>query len=84
MIGSMADEGELLRAEVESLKELLADATPRVVECLRLRAENRKLANWLMHPYVFVHERIIEDVDKALETYLGTSDDASLEPSPTA
>jgi hypothetical protein len=38
-----------------------------------LRYESRVLAQWLMHPYVFVHERIIEEVDIALVPYLGKS-----------
>jgi len=37
----------------------------------RLRAETQKLAGYLMHEFVFVHERIIEEVDAALEPYLG-------------
>ena len=37
----------------------------------RLRAENLKLAAWLMHEYVFVHERIIEAVDLDLVPYYG-------------
>lgn len=41
---------------------------------LALERDNAKvLAFWLMHPYVFVHERIIEAVDKDLVPYYGTA-----------
>lgn len=40
-------------------------------EIERLRAECQKLANYLMHGLVFVHEHIIEEVDVSLEPYLG-------------
>lgn len=40
-------------------------------EIERLRAENKKLAAWLMHEYVFVHERILEAVDLDLVPYYG-------------
>jgi len=36
-----------------------------------LEAENHKLAGLLMHEYVFVHERIIAEVDEALKPYIG-------------
>jgi len=45
-----------------------------VDEVEALRAECKKLAGYLMNGYVFVHERIIEEVDKALETYIGGED----------
>jgi hypothetical protein len=38
-----------------------------------LRAECQKLANYLMSELVFVHERLIEEVDTALVPYLGHS-----------
>jgi len=40
-------------------------------EIERLRAECQKLANYLMHELVFVHEKLIEEVDVSLEPYLG-------------
>lgn len=40
-------------------------------ENLRLQAECRKLASLLMSPLVFSHERIVDQVDAALEPYLG-------------
>jgi len=39
----------------------------------RLEDECQKLANYLMHELVFVHERILEEVDIALIPYLGNS-----------
>ena len=39
-----------------------------------LKAENKKLAGYLMSSYVFVHELIIKEVDEALHAYLGTED----------
>lgn len=36
-----------------------------------LQAECRKLANLLMSPYVFVHETLVEEVDRALAPYIG-------------
>jgi hypothetical protein len=36
-----------------------------------LRAECQKLASLLMSPLVFCHERIIDEVDSALEPYHG-------------
>ena len=66
-----ANEITRLRSEIVSLNELVADALPKLTERLKLRAENKKLATWLMHPYVFVHERIIEELDKDLAPYHG-------------
>lgn len=40
-------------------------------ENLWLRGECQKLANLLMSPLVFSHERIVEQVDAALEPYKG-------------
>lgn len=40
-------------------------------ENLRLQAECQKLANLLMSPLVFSHERIVDQVDEALAPYLG-------------
>lgn len=37
----------------------------------RLQAECQKLANLLMSPLVFSHERIVDEVDAALEPYWG-------------
>lgn len=45
-------------------------------EIERLRAETQKLAGYLMHEFVFVHERIIEEADAALEPYLGRANHA--------
>ena len=36
-----------------------------------LRGECQKLANLLMSPLVFSHERILDEVDAALEPYHG-------------
>ena len=47
-----------------------------IQEIERLQAENQKLAGYLMHEFVFVHERIIEEVDTALEPYLGRANHA--------
>lgn len=40
-------------------------------ENLRLQEECQKLANLLMSPLVFTHERMVEQVDAALLPYLG-------------
>ena len=40
-------------------------------ENARLRAECQKLAGLLMSPLVFSHERIVAEVDSALEPYHG-------------
>ena len=40
-------------------------------ENLRLQEECQKLANLLMSPLVFSHERIVDQVDAALAPYLG-------------
>ena len=69
--GQAAAEIERLREEVETLNELIADSLPKLIERLKLLAENKKLAAWLMHPYVFAHERIIEQLDRDLEPYMG-------------
>jgi hypothetical protein len=37
------------------------------------RFEATKLAKLLMSEYVFVHERLIEEVDDALGPYIGSS-----------
>jgi len=37
----------------------------------QLEDECQKLANYLMHELVFVHEKLIEEVDVSLEPYLG-------------
>jgi hypothetical protein len=42
------------------------------IECLR--AENKKLAGYLLHGLVFVHERLIEELDEVLQPYFGESD----------
>jgi hypothetical protein len=42
-----------------------------ISEIERLRAECQKLANLLMSPLVFTHERILDEVDAALLPYLG-------------
>jgi hypothetical protein len=43
------------------------------------RAEAYKLANILMSSYTWVHEYKIEEVDKVLKPYLGTTNDAPVE-----
>jgi hypothetical protein len=43
-------------------------------EIERLRAENKKLAGYLLHALVFVHECLIEELDEVLQPYLGESD----------
>jgi hypothetical protein len=43
-------------------------------EIERLRKENKKLAGYLMNGFVFVHERLIEELDEVLQPYLGGSD----------
>jgi phytoene dehydrogenase-like protein len=52
----------------------LNDIVHTQVERIRqLEDECQKLANYLMHELVFVHERLIEEVDIALIPYLGNS-----------
>lgn len=43
-----------------------------VEEILKLRAECQRLAGYLMHEYVFVHERLTEELDEVLKPYLGS------------
>lgn len=42
-----------------------------VQEILKLRAECQRLANYLMHEYVFVHERLVEELDEVIKPYWG-------------
>lgn len=70
MIGSMADEIEILRAELAREKRVKAMLNDQID---LLKSENKELAYWLMHPLVFVHERIIEEVDRDLLKHLGTA-----------
>ena len=52
----------------------LNDIVHTQVERIRqIEDECQKLANYLMHELVFVHERLIEEVDIALIPYLGNS-----------
>ncbi len=44
-----------------------------IVEIEKLRTECQRLAKLLMSEYVFVHERLIEEVDETLKPYLGNS-----------
>jgi hypothetical protein len=72
-----ADAIDDLEARVNALRAELA-REKRVKAMLwdqidLLKSEAKELAYWLMHPYVFVHERIIEDVDKDLAKYHGTA-----------
>jgi hypothetical protein len=46
-----------------------------IQEIERLQVENKKLANYLLSEFVFIHERLIEEVDVALLPYLGGSFD---------
>ena len=63
-----ADEIERLRAELAREKRVKAMLNDQI----DLERDNAKvLAFWLMHPYVFVHERIIEAVDNDLAPYYG-------------
>ena len=41
----------------------------------------RLLASLLMSEYVFVHEKLVDQVDKALQPFIGTQDDAPTESS---
>ena len=45
-----------------------------IQEIERLQAESKKLAGYLIHEFVFVHERLIEELDQVLKPYLGGSD----------
>lgn len=57
-----------LLADNERLRSLI---TAWSDEIERLRNECHKLAGYLMSELVFVHERLIEEIDVALEPYLG-------------
>ena len=48
-----------------------------------LSSQCRSLASLLMSEYVFVHEKLVDQVDKALQPFIGTQDDASTEPTAT-
>lgn len=50
----------------------------------RLRDECKNLASLLMSEYVWVHESIVPEVDKALEAYIGDKHDAPTEPASTS
>jgi hypothetical protein len=65
-----ADEIDRLRAELAREKRVKGMLNDQI----DLERDNAKtLAYWLMHPYVFVHERIIEQVDLDLVPYHGTA-----------
>ena len=44
-------------------------------EVKRLEEECQKLAGWLLHEYVFVHERVSEEVDAVTAPYIGGDKD---------
>lgn len=54
---------------------LRGPAAPLVKDCIKevkaLRAECQRLANFLMHEKVFVHEQLIAELDEVLKPYLG-------------
>lgn len=50
----------------------------------RLRDECKNLASLLMSEYVWVHESLVPEVDKALEAYIGDKHDAPTEPASTS
>lgn len=93
-----ADEIERLRSEIvryrvlidgwadadDDLERLRDDLERLRSEIERLRGECLRLASFLMSEYVWVHEHIVSDVDKALEAYVGRSHDASSESSAAA
>lgn len=53
-------------------------------EIEQLREECKSLASFLMSEYVWVHESIVLEVDKALEAYIGDNHDAPTESSSTS
>ena len=56
-----------LRAELAREKRVKAMLNDQID---LLKSEAKELAFWLMHPLMFVHERIVSDVDKVLKPYL--------------
>lgn len=75
----MTDKEDVLERllAVEPRLEIIDNSliTDSINEILKLRDECQKLAKLLMHEYVFIHERLIDQVDQVLKPYLGGSDE---------